>query len=978
MVSNFFPTPYQEFIYKSRYSRYLDDENRRENWDETVSRYLNFFQKHLKDNYEFKLPETVYKKLESAILHLKVMPSMRALMTAGPALERDPIAGFNCFEGNTLVLTKEYGMRPLNELAGKEGHVWTSNNKWEPASFKKFGKQKLVKLTVGYNCHNIEIFTTANHRWKVDDKIKTTQQLNRGDKFPIAMPNRDHIDTNSIDYRLGVIHGLVYGDGVASREKKSPQDKKIASQERIRGYVIRLCSDAKELLSYFDGYQISYPPSANGDPFVYLYDNFSKTHFLKSLPPVDETEEYLTGFFRGWLAADGTVTGKTGQVSICVGPDEEDWLRTNMPKLGYFFGSSYKLSDKTNFGIRKKESRNLFIFRPSLTPEDILIDRKRQKFATFEFEFVQVRSIEFTDQEEDVYCAIVPEVEEFVLDKGIVTKNCCYITFDSPKAFDELMYILMCGTGVGFSVESKYTSQLPTVADEFHNTETTIVVDDSKTGWCKSYRELISLLYVGQIPKWDMSRVRPAGAKLKIFGGRASGPAPLDELFRFTVSLFTKASGRRLTTLEVHDLACMIANIVVVGGVRRSALISLSDLHDDRLRDAKNGQWWIATGHRRLANNSAVYEETPEIGVFMREWLSLYDSKSGERGIFNRDAVRNIVDRGNKFRESLKNDYVTRNNNSVWGCNPCSEIILRPNSFCNLTEVVVRSDDTLETLLEKVEVATILGTFQSTLTKFKYISKKFQKNAEEERLLGVSLTGVYDHPILSVPTDKSKQWLTEMKKKSLEINKVWAKKLGVEESVAITCVKPSGTVSALVNTASGLHPRHSKFLIRHVRNDIKDPVTQFMKDQGVQWEPDVMDPNNTVVFKFPISCEDATFVKSDVDAISHLKLWLFYQKHWCEHKPSVTISVKEDEWMKVGSWVYENFDMMSGVSFLPDDGNHVYKQAPFTACSEEEYRELLAMTPKHLDWSKLPLYEKEDATVATQELACTAGGCEIL
>ena len=556
--------------------------------------------------------------------------------------------------------------------------------------------------------------------------------------------------------------------------------------------------------------------------------------------------------------------------------------------------------------------------------------------------------------------------------------NCSYLPFDNAKSFDEEMYVLMNGTGVGFSVESNYTDQLPVVHDEFHNTNTTIVVDDSKIGWVKSFRELINLLYIGQVPKWDLSLLRPKGARLKTFGGRSSGPDPLNDLFTYTVNIFKKASGRKLTTLEVHDIACMVANVVVVGGVRRSALISLSDIFDDRLRDAKSGAWWNETGHRRLANNSAVYNSKPDIGLFMKEWVSLYESKSGERGIFSREAVTRVIEHSNAFRKIYFGDNVrTRDTNHDFGTNPCSEIILRPYEFCNLTEVIVRPQDTLETLRLKVRNATILGTIQSTLTKFKYLNKKWQKNCEDERLLGVSFTGIFDNEIMNGKkgNDILIETLEELRKEAIKTNIEWAGKLGINVSAAITCVKPSGTSSALNGTASGIHPRHSEYYIRYVRNDIKDPVTTFLKESGVPWEQDSYDPNQ-VCFKYPMKSPEGSIVRKTLTAIDHLELWKVYQIHWCEHKPSVTISVREDEWFDVGAWVYNNFEWISGVSFLPYS-DHVYKQAPFTDCTAEEYEALKLQMPKSIDWSKLVDYEKEDSTTNAQELACVAGGCEI-
>jgi len=548
--------------------------------------------------------------------------------------------------------------------------------------------------------------------------------------------------------------------------------------------------------------------------------------------------------------------------------------------------------------------------------------------------------------------------------------NCSYVPVDSPRAFDETMYILMCGTGVGFSVERHHTEKLPVVNEDMNDTDTVIKVGDSRPGWAKSLRELISLLYAGQIPKWDVSEVRPAGARLKTFGGRASGPAPLEELFQFTVDMFKKASGRRLYPIECHDLMCKIGEVVVVGGVRRSALISLSNLNDDQMRHAKSGQWWENEGQRALANNSVAYKEKPEMGTFMREWVSLYESKSGERGIFNRQAAQKQAAKNG--RRDIEHDF---------GCNPCSEIILRPYQFCNLSEVVVRASDTQQTLTEKVRLATILGTFQSTLTDFKYLRNVWKKNTEEERLLGVSLTGIMDNAMMSGKSAhlgmNIGSTLNALKEQAITTNAAMAEQLGIPQSAAITCVKPSGTVSQLVDSASGIHARHNPYYIRTVRGDNKDPLTQFMVSAGVPSEPDVMKPDSTTVFSFPMKSPHGAVTRFDMTAIEQLELWLLYQRNWCEHKPSVTISVKEHEWMDVGAWVYKHFDEVSGISFLPFS-EHTYKQAPYQDCTVEEYGDMLKQMPKAIDWTWLQDYEKEDTTSGGRELACTADACEVV
>ncbi len=544
--------------------------------------------------------------------------------------------------------------------------------------------------------------------------------------------------------------------------------------------------------------------------------------------------------------------------------------------------------------------------------------------------------------------------------------NCSYIPVDSPRSFDECMYILMCGTGVGFSVERDNVDKLPVVSDNFSKSDTVINVADSKPGWAKAYRELIALLYAGQVPQYNIDSVRPAGARLKVMGGRASGPQPLVDLFNFTIETFKKAKGRRLYPIECHDLMCKVGEVVVVGGVRRSALISLSNLNDDQMAHAKSGQWWEHEGQRALANNSVAYKSKPEMGTFMREWLSLYDSKSGERGIFNREAADKQVGRNGR-----------REQGHMWGTNPCSEIILRPYQFCNLSEVVVREHDTLKTLERKVRLATILGTIQSTLTDFKYLRKVWKHNTEEERLLGVSLTGIMDHSVLSKNVD-SKVWLEKMRDTAIDTNKQYAQTLGIPQSSAITCVKPSGTVSQLVDAASGIHARHSQHYIRTVRGDSKDPLTQFLIDSGVPAERDVTKPDSVTVFSFPMQSPKGAVTRTDMSAVQQLELWKTYALHWCEHKPSITVTVKEDEWMEVGAWVYENFDVASGVSFLPFS-DHTYQQAPYQDIEPDDYLEWRdRMTYVNLDWSRLTDFEREDNTTGSRELACTAGVCEVV
>jgi len=541
--------------------------------------------------------------------------------------------------------------------------------------------------------------------------------------------------------------------------------------------------------------------------------------------------------------------------------------------------------------------------------------------------------------------------------------NCSYIPIDSVRSFDEVMYILLCGTGVGFSVERNNVEKLPRIAETMEQSDTVIVVEDSKTGWAKAYKELIAMLYTGQIPKIDVNKVRPAGARLKTFGGRASGPQPLVNLFDFTISTFKNAVGRQLDCLEAHDIVCKIGEVVVVGGVRRSALISLSSIQDDRIRKAKMGQWWQDNPQRALSNNSACYTRTPDIGLFMHEWKALYDSKSGERGIFNREAAKKKVQENG--RRDVEHEF---------GTNPCSEIILRPYQFCNLTEVVIRATDDEKSLKKKVRLATQLGTYQSTLTDIKYLRKIWRDNTEEERLLGVSLTGIMDNK-LTIKAEE--ELLSGMKKIAVDTNKKLAAELKIPQSAATTCIKPSGTVSQLVDSASGIHSRHNDYYIRTVRGDNKDPLTQMMKDQGIPSEPDMMNPTNVTVFSFPQKAPKGAITRERYNAIEQLETWLQYQRHWCEHKPSCTVSVKESEWMEVGAWVYKHFDEVSGVSFLPHS-DHTYQQAPYQDIDEKKYKEALKEMPKDVNFEKLSEYEDEDNTTGTQELSCTAGACELV
>lgn len=1256
MTGNKLPTQLQQYIHLSRYARWLDDENRRETWEETVDRYTGFFGSRFPDTFPAE-------RVKEYIHTLRAMPSMRALMTAGPALERDEMAGFNPVTGDTRVVTREYGNVPIASLVGTQAEVLNRYGRWTPAVFRGYGTQPVVSVRLKRNSNSeFTVRCTRNHRWLLSSgEVLPTSELRAGQRIPHASAPKPAIDA---DYRRGVQHGLVYGDGTA-----------VKTCERVRGYNIRLCGPSAELLPWFAGYPVSYAPSANGDPIVMMYDGFAATHSLKTLPTPSETESYLLGFLRGWFAADGSVS-TSSQATLCVTSAGVDWLKAHGERFGFIVQRVVQQPSTTNFGERSTASFVVHIHRDGLVPEDMLCSWKRANFRPLQSSYTVV-AVEDSSESEPVFCAEVPDTNTFVLAGGIVTGNCSFVAVDHIRAFDEILYILMCGTGVGFSVERQSINQLPVVSEDFQASDTVIKVRDSKIGWASAFRELVAMLYNGQVPQWDVSRVRPAGAKLKVFGGRASGPQPLVDLFVFAVQLFKKAAGRRLSSVECHDLVCKIADIVVVGGVRRSALISLSNLSDDRMRVAKSGQWWTDNGQRALANNSAAYTEKPDMEIFLEEWLALIKSKSGERGIFNRVAaqkkaaefgrrdpdhafgtnpcltgdmriltrngnvpisllegvetdiwngfeystvtpfstgvnpimavelsngVRLKVTPNHKFilpdgvrveaqdlelgaklakhllpEVSCDNDAVdkvaysqgfytgdgTTNSTRSWlyepkycvtpylvgriqqdgdGTRPrkvwvhgtmlpksfvpcvlaqgveyctawlaglldadgavlnnpnstgiqlssndrqfllevrmllvslgvdskvtlarekghlclgyeaqagyrllinatgtadmvqrlrlpfarlsfaklspnrdasrfvtvvgtqdlgyeeetfcltdpknnslvvegvmtanCGEIILRSAGLCNLTEVVIRAGDTLDDLMAKVEVATIMGTYQSALTNYRYVRSIWRRNAQEERLLGVSMTGIMDHEVLSRPSEEAREWLRTLREHSVNVNAEWAEKIGISPSVAITTVKPSGTVSQLVDSASGIHPRYAKHYIRTVRADKKDPLAQFMRAEGFPVEDCVMKPDSTEVFSFPVAGPDHAVFRNDLTAVEQLEHYLMFKQDWCEHNPSITVYVRDHEWMAVGDWVYNHFDDVGGVSFLPHT-DHAYQQAPYTECTDAEYQAAAEAMPS-ADWSGLQNFEKEDMTENTQTLACTAGGCEIL
>jgi ribonucleoside-diphosphate reductase alpha chain len=918
----YLPTAYEQFIYKSRYSRWLPEENRREEWEETVARYFDFFDKRLKKENNFTLTKELRAELEQAVLNLEVMPSMRALMTAGPALERCNVAGFNCFSGSTQYMTKE-GLKTFKETANTTQTILSGTGNWVEARIHEYGVQKLNRVTLKSSKKtNVRrfILATADHKW-ITARGETTA-LEVGDVIPFQ----------SAPYEFDLeqyIAGIGFGDGT------------LDTRGRAR---IRLCGAKNKLLPYFEEYgnsSIMYPPSYEGDALVVFHKGFFEN--WKELPKTPSAS-----WFEGYLAADGHSN-----------PVQPGVLTQSGDVAKYIY-------DNSAYAGLLCTGMHTYMYAPTSVKNTTPLHR----LSLHDTGSFYVESIEENVAEETVYCALEPTTSSFTLAGGVVTGNCSYLPIDHLRAFDECLYVLMCGTGVGFSVEKSNTDKLPTVNEHFEKSSTVIVVEDSKQGWAKGLRELIALLYSGQIPTWDLSKLRPAGARLKTFGGRSSGPEPLNELFAFVVQKIIAAKGRKLTPLECHDIVCKIADVVVVGGVRRSALISLSDLSDHAMQEAKSGMWWENNKQRALANNSVAYTSKPDLLTFIKEWEALIRSQSGERGIFNREASAKFAKR-----------FGRRDPDQPWGTNPCAEITLRPYQFCNLTEVVVRSDDTFESLKRKARIASILGTFQSTLTDFKYLRKVWTTNTEEERLLGVSLTGILDNAFMAGKakddTHTLESFLEELRLVVVDANADFAAKLGISASCSTTCVKPSGTVSQLVNSASGIHTRHSKYYIRTVRGDKKDPLTQFLIAKGVPYEDCVRSPDTTAVFSFPMKAPESALVREDLTAIEHLELWKTYQLYWCEHKPSITVSVTDAEWLDVGAWVYKNFDDVSGVSFLPFS-EHTYKQAPYQECDEATYLEYKARVPENIDWKALSDFEKEDTTSGTQTMACTGGVCEIV
>jgi ribonucleoside-triphosphate reductase len=941
------PSLYAQYIHASRYARWDDSLGRREFWPESVERLMGFMKEKAYE-HGYTLTKDEYNELYGGIYNAEAMGSMRALMTAGPAARKDNICIYNCFAFDTKILTID-GLKPIGEIAGTTQFVLDGDGEWTPAPIRSFGRQKVQQITFRPGIRSRTkmrhvVTATPDHRWLTANRGEVTD-LQVGDVVDFVSFSKG-LDPNAGDLifseepsraEMGFVRGLGFGDGTLETTGQAK---------------IRLCGEKSRNLvavASVGGGSTCYPPSAGGDP-VHVFHKGVMSDW-KDLPR-GEDPLFLAGWLDGYIEADGHWNADGESVELWSQDAAAlEFVKEIAPVAGLMVtGESQRSNMETNFGTRSAPLKSIKL-------------RPQGQF--------KVLSVEDADEEE-VFCATVPSTQSFVLEHGILTGNCTYQTVDHPRAFDETMYLLMCGTGVGFSVERQVVKKLPVVPEELTKLGTgdgTIVVDDSREGWASSFRRLLSALWSGYIPTWDTSRVRPAGAPLKTFGGRASGPAPLEDLFRYTISIFREALGRRLTSLECHGIMTKIGDVVVAGGVRRSAMISLSNPSDDRMRDAKSGQWWEKNPHYALANNSAAWTEKPDSGRFMDEWIALYKSQSGERGIVNREALISQVEKTGR-----RKTHDPDGNPYEFGVNPCGEIILRPQQCCNLSEVVARAGDTLDDLMRKVRLATILGTIQAACTDFTYLRSIWRENCEDERLLGVSITGQMDHPVLAVQTDESEAWMGDLKQHALQINREWAGKLGISPATAVTCQKPSGTVSQLVDAASGGHTRHAAYYVRRTRDSNLDPIAEVVRAAGVPQEPSVSSAED-VVTEWPIKApEDAIL---DLTAIEQCERWLHTQRHWCEHNPSATITVRESEWMAVGAFVYEHFDEIGGLSFLPDADNHIYQQAPYEEITQEEYEQRIAAMPASINWNMLGALEHADNTTGSQEYACIGPSCEL-
>ncbi len=941
----YFPTPLQKFQFFDKYSRFNYSLGRRETWLETVNRSVDFL-------YELagsRLPAQTYERIRQGILNLQAMPSMRLLAMAGPAARRNNVTIYNCLSGDEKLLTRDRGVLALRDAVGPVV-VLNQEREWTEAEVRCFGTQETVEIELGRFKTRKRLRVTMNHNWVLADGTRvTTQELQPGDEIPYMLAPRT-VDTDSIDYRLGLLHGIIYGDGA-----------QIFTQERSQGYVIRLCGDSRELLPYFAGYNVSYPPTYAGDPVVYMFDAFAKTHALKELPAETETPDYLIGFIRGWFAADGYVS-KIGQMFFATEEQGEAWLRRVAPMVGFDFGSNVMLPETTNCGVRQKKTRNLEICRQSVSADDLLLTKHlrnyRQAATDRNWKFLGI--IAGTERTEDVYCATVPETHTFTLADGVLTGNCSYQPVESIDSFVEALIISMSGCGVGYSVEGKYVENFPRIKRQSGTMAATFVVPDSAEGWAEALRVGLQTWFEGGDIRFDLSQLRPAGAPLRIKGGRASGPEPLRRMLEFTRARVLARQGSFLRPLDAHDIMCAVGNAAVSGGVRRTAMISLFDYDDDEMRLSKNGDFERDNSQRWNANNSAVWEDDNLDQLeFMRRFLEMIESGRGEPGIFNRAAAQRMSP--------------ARRTPAEFGTNPCGEIILRPWQFCNLTAAVARYEDTFETLRDKVEVATIIGTIQSLATHFPGLRPMWQANCEEERLLGVDITGQMDSPIAQDADVKAR-----LREIVVQVNRETAQQLGINQSAATTCVKPSGNSSQMLDCASGLHARWAPYYIRNVRVASTSPLFKVLRDAGVPMDPEngqTPEDANTWVIHFPVKSPDGAITRNDRSAVEQCEYWLQNKLHWTEHNPSVTITYRPHEMIDLMKWVWEHRDVIGGMAFLPAfDAN--YAQMPYMEITQEEYERLAAAFPP-IDFSKIYRYEDKDLTNAAQELACMSGICEI-
>lgn len=955
---------YQEYIHKSRYARFLPESGRREHFPETVDRYLDFMSQHYGSKIDRYVPT-----LRQAMLDRVAVPSMRAFWSAGPALMRNNMCGYNCLTGETPVTTKEYGIVPIETVAGKSVHVIDGKGEWVLSPCRQYGESTdLYEVQLGGKAGGV-VRATGDHRWILETgETVTTRTLQPGARLASAPLPEYGAPSAKDEHQAGFRHGFVYGDGTSTYSR----NKAESNEKYHSGFLVRVCSYHDDITPFFEGVPCSYPPSFAGDPVYYLG---SGAIDLKALPDVHGdifSDSYLRGFVDGLIASDGGLS--SAQIVVSGNIDTMRWLAANGPRLGVFPGKLQQMPDKTNYGKRSTPCYRVGLNRRTLPSEALTRAKDRARYSGLPAgkpdPRCKVNGVTRLTVESPVpvYCFSVPTTQSFVLNGNLLTGNCSFVAVDNIRAFSEALFILMCGTGVGFSCRKTHVEKLPRVPTSLTVSPDTIVVEDSREGWAQSVLDFVAGLYAGKIRLFDVHKVRKAGTELVTMGGRASGPAPLLKLVDHVTALFMGARGRQLTSRECHSIMCMVGEIVVVGGVRRSALISLSDLHDEEMRVAKSGQWWEKNGHYALANNSVCYEGRPDKEAFDSEWAALVASFSGERGVFNLEAARSAA------RES------GRDASLIEGTNPCAEILLRSMGLCNLSEHVIRPGMTAAQLIVGVEAAAVFGTLQAGLTYFPGLRSGWVKNAKEEALLGVSLTGIMDHAKWSTLDQDTCEMLAEARAKAREVNAAVATDIGIRPAGAVTTVKPSGTVSQLMDCASGMHARFAPYYIRRVRQDIKDPICQFMLDSGFVAE-DCAAGKPQKVFEFYQRAPEGCKTVADEDVYSQLDRWKKLKRHWADHSVSATIYVRGNEWDLARQWVWQNFDTITGVSFLPysgpsDDGQgHSYVQAPYEAITAEQYEAGIAQEPSDIDWDKFE--EGSDLTAGSKTLACVGGACEL-